>query len=1123
MATENKTSEKKQRLLNLMRGMFQLDQPDLDFGLYRIMHAKREQVEAFLSTEFDQLIDRVFASRGARHEAEAKKEYETAKQQAVDFGAPDPEVAPKVQQARARYDVVRLTGGEDAEIYDHLYRFFSRYYADGDFMSLRRYGKGAAGSAETYSVPYDGSEVVLHWANKDQHYIKTTENFSHFSFDPRKAIEKDAAGTNRHLFDDVDAVAALKVHFQLVDATEGAHNNVKVGDKDERFFLLDGERPIEWDGVELIVRISYRPDTDKPSRAQKGKWQSDRNEQSVQKILTALANITGNEKAIAQEYSLVLSREVPKSKDKRQTLLLRYLEQYTAANTMDYFVHKDLGGFLRRELDFYLKNEVLTLNDIVGGEDVDIQEAGIGSARLKSMEKALETTQAIRLISQRLIAFLAQLEDFQKKLWLKRKFVVETNYCLSLDQIPESLYSEIAVNELQREEWVKLFAIDAINSGGTTAPYSIPLNVEFLKANKSLILDTVHFDERFKQKIIENIDGLDEKCNGILIHAENSQALRHLLARNFASFDCIHIDPPYNTQTSGFLYQNSYKHSSWLTMMQERISLATSLLSRQGSFQCHIDENEYERLHLACEMAGIPDGGTVIWDKRNPMNGGSGIARQHEYVIWRTNRGGGAYLPNKTTMLMLGMAKKIIAKHGSVNEKSRAEFASWIAGNNTLSGGEQAYKYLDNAGQVYQSVSLRAPEPRSDKKFHQPLIHPTTGKACPVPPNGFSRTPETLKVMVDADEVLFGVDETTQPRQKLVLRETTRRQIPSVIDDARKGRADLSQMGLEFPYCHPVSLYSLLISVSANERNSHVLDFFAGSGTTGHAVIALNREDALDRKFVLVEQGQQFDNVLRPRIKKAIYASEWSNERPVSKDGLSYCVKYLRLESYEDCLNNLALTSTNDSVAHIDNASLKREYLLRYMLDVETAGSQSLLNIAGFNQPEDYSLEIKKSGSDERVKRKVDLVETFNWLVGLRVEKLHAAHRFNARFVRTPDPILPTDATTRLEVESLVESNEGLWWFRPVEGAIQTIPGDDRHFQSVLVLWRSLTNDPEQDAAVLSAFLTSQMKFDPTRRDDKALYDVIYINGTHNLPNLGKYGEVRLLEEEFHRRMWAGD
>lgn len=200
------------------------------------------------------------------------------------------------------------------------------------------------------------------------------------------------------------------------------------------------------------------------------------------------------------------------------------------------------------------------------------------------------------------------------------------------------------------------------------------------------------------------------------------------------------------------------------------------------------------------------------------------------------------------------------------------------------------------------------------------------------------------------------------------------------------------------------------------------------------------------------------------------------------------------------------------------------------MLGVETQGSQSLLNVAEFRDPTAYQLEIKKPDSDERVKCSVDLVETFNWLIGLHVDKLHAGRRFSATFVRKPDPLLPKDAHTRLQVETMIElplspegreECEGGWWFRPVEGYVRTVLGDDRHGKSVLVLWRTLSDDPEQDAAVLEAFLARQMKWHPMRREDKTLYDVIYINGTHNMPNPGKYGEVRLLEEEFHRRMWA--
>ena len=120
------------------------------------------------------------------------------------------------------------------------------------------------------------------------------------------------------------------------------------------------------------------------------------------------------------------------------------------------------------------------------------------------------------------------------------------------------------------------------------------------------------------------------------MHGENFQALNLLQARYQGQVECIHIDPPYNTQTSGFMYKNGYQHSSWLAMMQNRMEAGIRLLHKDGSFLCHIDENEYEALHLLFTNMTIPDGGTIVWDKKNPMLGRKGVATQHEYVLWRT-------------------------------------------------------------------------------------------------------------------------------------------------------------------------------------------------------------------------------------------------------------------------------------------------------------------------------------------------------------------------------------------------------------------------------------------------------------------------------------------------------
>ncbi len=175
-----------------------------------------------------------------------------------------------------------------------------------------------------------------------------------------------------------------------------------------------------------------------------------------------------HEKQIA-EYLRLFKVPAPTDSDKKRPVLAKYVNQYTARNTMDYFIHKDLGGFLRRELDFYIKNEVMRLDDI---ENADAP----------AVESYLTKIKVLRKIAGKLIDFLAQLEDFQKKLWLKKKFIIETNYCITIDRVPEELFAEVAACDAQCEEWIKLFAIDEIQPICIVRD-SHGLYAEFLKAN----------------------------------------------------------------------------------------------------------------------------------------------------------------------------------------------------------------------------------------------------------------------------------------------------------------------------------------------------------------------------------------------------------------------------------------------------------------------------------------------------------------------------------------------------------------------------------------------------------------------------------------------------------------
>ena len=556
----------------------------------------------------------------------------------------------------------------------------------------------------------------------------------------------------------------------------------------------------------------------------------------------------------------------------------------------DFFINKDARGFLREQFDLWVYQYIF-------------QEETIFE------EKRIKQIQAIKDTAYDIIDFIAQFEDELRRVWEKPKFVRNVNYVVTIDKLADEVLKKIIQHkgtEKQIAEWRELgmvddkFSMKDILSGQKSIGDKNGVN----RNHKFLPLDTKHFKD-LELEILDELGNLDDVLDGELVHSENWQALNSLRAKYAGKVKCIHIDPPYNTKTSGFLYRNEYRHSSWLTMIDNRVDRSLEMLSEDGSFLCHIDENEYERLHLLLNNNGLLNAGTVIWDKRNPMTGGRGIANQHEYVICRLKNEKTIRRRSKNIELMLERSRRLIKNYGGVTEEVKQEYATWIRNHPKLSGGERAYCFLDEKGRIYRSVSLRAPEPRADKKFFKPLIHPLTGKSCPVPPNGFSRTPETLQAMIKRGEIIFGPDETTQPQQKRVLLEDSKNQITSVLQEARRGKMDLDSLGLEnFPYSHSVFFYIDLIDAGTETGSDYVLDYFAGSGTTAHAVINLNREDGGNRKYLLIEMGEYFHTVLLPRIKKVVYSKDWKDGKPVSHEGSSHFLKYYTLEQYEETLRN---------------------------------------------------------------------------------------------------------------------------------------------------------------------------------------------------------------------------
>ena len=660
------------RLRALLREMFQLDRGDLDFGLYRIMNLKAGEIAAFLDADLLPQVKTKLNLTSEEELASLEEDLDKARKSAQKLGF-DPDTAPLVQELYERLAEMRKDAAAEADVYNHLTHFFARYYAEGDFISQRRY---ASGGRAAYLIPYDGEEVKLHWANAEQYYVKTTENYAAYAFTV-------GAGD-----------AKKRVRFEIATADNEKDTIAEPAGKQRRFVLAGGTRAIAVEEGDLVARFAHRPLTEREKKRWAGngvKQQGRINEAIVARILNA----------VTPDWQPLLTARAPTDANGERTVLAKHVERYTAKNSFDYFIHKDLGGFLRRELDLYLNSEVLNLDDLEQGD-------------VLRLDRALARVRATRYIGGKIIDFLAQLEAFQKQLWLKKKFVLETHWCVTLDRVPDALYAEIAANKAQCAEWVALFAADEIagdlTNGNTT--WTDPPSVAFLKANPYLVLDTRHFDRAFTDRLLAALSDagpLSDQLDGLLVHSENFQALNLLQARYQGQVQCIHIDPPYNTQTSGFMYKNGYQHSSWLAMMHNRTEAGIALLNEKGHFLCHIDENEYEVLHLLLTGMNIPDGGTVVWDKKNPMLGRKRIATQHEYVLWRTWSEAAIFIRPANIRIILAKAQSLIRKHGGVGEQVRREFNRWIVRQKVFTGGERAYRFIDDNGNVFRGVAMGPP------------------------------------------------------------------------------------------------------------------------------------------------------------------------------------------------------------------------------------------------------------------------------------------------------------------------------------------------------------------------------------------------------------------------------
>ena len=1037
-------NERLNRFTSLLKQIFELDKSDLDFGIYRVMNLRKAQIEEFLTERLPQMVQETLApfAQGSKEEIRAKmKQIEDSVSEMGMTVDALPDTAQKKQQYLQLQK--QLAEGADlaaleTDVYSALYSFFNRYYEDGDFISKRRYKEGV------YAIPYEGEEVKLYWANQDQYYIKTSENFKDYTF----------------VFD------GITVHFRLVDATTEQNNNKESKDSKRTFMLFTedeenypGIKRFEYDpeAAEIVIRFVYDIPEDKKKKY------AEENYAAITAWLLSQHRAELNP----------LIAPIPTGKGRETTTLLeKHLKGYVAKNTFDYFIHKDLHGFLTRELDFFIKSEVMHLEDLDTGSEARV-------------ETYLAKVKAIKRVGKIIIDFLAQIEDFQKKQWLKKKFVVETNWCITLDKIDESFWAEIIGNKAQIDEWIAMYAIDEAEG------WSNPPTVEFLRQNQNLIVDTKHFPNTFKFALLESVPNLDEQTAGVMVNSDNYHALELLKEKYASSVDCVYIDPPYNAQSSEILYKNTFKHSAWLTLMDNRVSLSKNYLTDSAVYVCAIDEVEQERLGMLLGDIFGTEGlsKTCVTVVHNPSGQqGDNFSATHEYAyfIYPT--------PGR-----------------SIAEQYREDPSEWdkrglrdVTGDDSLrSAGKTCfYPIYIKDGQVigFGDVCADDYHPAVNVKRDDGGI-----EVYPIDPQGIERkwrfgrdTIEGIREQLSANYIA-NRDVWDIQRLKKHFNYKTVWQAPKYSAN-NYGTQVLNRMFTAPPFTYPKSIYTVkdCIEAAMNSKTSGVImDFFAGSGTTGQAVISLNQGDR-DYRYVLVEMGSYFVDATLPRVKKAAYLCDetgWKDGKPQQRNsGVSQIIKYMRLESYEDALSNIELSDNGGVMASL----LGDEYLIHYMVDLESRGS--LLDVEAFSNPFAYTMKITEK--NECKERPVDLVETFNYLIGLTVTRQSAISYWLSK---------PAEHPAYEGAVELVSDISGQYAFRQIEG---TLPDGRR----ALVIWRSVTDNIVASNAALDAFFTTYRK----NADDRK-YDVIFVNGDSNLENLRGKSEgwtVRMTETEFKNRMF---
>lgn len=948
------------RFVELMTELFQMDEAQaLDFGIYRVIRRHNQEVRSFLGEvtsekngkkltggKLAELLENTFIATGHETQAEDKfrlkdleaqlglkpgmtlEQRKAALIKAEDF----PLMKGLVAEYRSRIEAQasQQTAQQDrAEVLNRLYQFFSRHYQDGDFIVERRYGKGGA-----RYVRSTGEDTEFHWATEDMYYIKSGDIFTDFPV--------RLANSQRILF---------TVEPESLQATRAA---LKPNDK--AHYELDETTK---DGECIKVRLKYL----KGAQSEKHK----------DEIVTAV-----------QKAGAGGTAEVGAD-------IRRWLNRFMARNQSDFFIHKRLKEALTEDLDIFIKTEVLDVDQLLAGAN---QQTDLP-------KRAMKVARIVREIGGQIIEFLAALEDFQKALWEKKKLVFETRYVITLDRLERYAPAWLAQNidtivKMQRAEWMDLGLGDYAKATACIRKTEGDLATAATEQYLPLPIDTKNFDADFKWSMLEAVTAatpLEDALDGMAIKSDNWQALNALQEKYRDRARSIYIDPPYNTDAGPIDYKNGYRSASWMALMDDRLKLGRRLMRDEGVLCCTIDDYEQKPLGMLLERVfGENSIAGVVSIRINPSGRPkpSGFAVSHEYGFFVQNS------PDSS----LDRLDRTAAQMKRYKESDEDGSYMWELfrkrGSNSERGARRTLYYplfVSDAGirvpRMNWDESTRSWIAQEDPKYDETLVYPIDDnqieRTWRYKHDDVNKKPKNFRATKD-ETGTWTVYYKYRPANSGVL--PTTMWIDSKFSATEHGTGVLKKLFKQHDaFSYPKSVFAVEESLKvsgATEDDALVIDFFAGSGTTAHAVLQMNATSDTNTRFIIVEVNKYFEAVTLPRIKKVSASLDWDGGAAQKITGPGAFVRVQSLEQYDDTLESLDAGINEGESGELlfqDPA-----FALRYRLDKTSRAMYC--GVDHFSSPFGYQLKRAEGGGEARP-CEVDLVESIPYLLGMDVTRLY--------------------------------------------------------------------------------------------------------------------------------------